>query len=55
MAYIVKARPNGFEVCRCETRRDALILISAMETNDVRNDTFEPDTYFIEESEGEAE
>lgn len=51
MAYIVKARPNGFEICRCEKKRDALLLISAMESKDVQEDTFEPDTYYIEEGE----
>lgn len=50
MAYIVKAKPNGFEVCRTETEREARILISAMESNDVREDRFEPDTYYIEEA-----
>ena len=51
MAYIVKAKPNGFKVCSCESERDARILINAMEANDVREDTFEPDTYYIEEGE----
>ena len=51
MAYIVKAKPNGFEVCRAETEREARILISAMESNDVREDRFEPDTYFVEREE----
>lgn len=50
MAYIVKAKPNGFEVCRTETEREARILISAMESNDVQEDRFEPDTYYIEEA-----
>lgn len=50
MAYIVKAKPNGFEVCRAETEREARILISAMESNDVREDRFEPDTYYYEEA-----
>ena len=49
MAYLVKAKPNGFEVCLAETEREARIMISAMESNDVREDTFEPDTYYIEE------
>ena len=49
MAYIVKVRPNGFRVCACPTERDARLMISAMERNDIMNDTFEPDTYYIEE------
>lgn len=49
MSYIVKAKPNGFEVCRAETEREARIFISAMESNDVRENLFEPDTYYIEE------
>lgn len=52
MAYIVKAKPNDFEVCRAETEREARILISAMENNDVREDRFEPDTYYYEEAMG---
>ena len=52
MEYIVKARPNGFEICRAATALEARIVISAMETNDVREDRFEPDTYFIEEVSG---
>lgn len=52
MAYIVKAKPLGFEVCRTETEREARILISAMESNDVREDRFEPDAYYIEEAMG---
>ena len=51
MAYIVKARPNGFRICACETEREARLLISAMESKDVQEDTFEPDTYYIEEGE----
>lgn len=49
MAYIVKAKPNGFVICSAETEKEARILISAMEANDVREDRFEPDTYYIEE------
>lgn len=48
MTYIVKAKPNGFEVCRCQTEREARLVISAIEGNDVLNDTFEPDSYYIE-------
>lgn len=51
MEFVVRARPNGFEVCRTKTEREARLLISAMESNDVREDRFEPDTYYIE-SEG---
>ena len=51
MAYIVKVRPNGFRVCVCETEKDARLLISAMESKDVQEDTFEPDTYYIEREE----
>jgi hypothetical protein len=52
MAYIVKTKPNGFVVCRTETEREARIIISAMESNDVQEDRFEPDTYYIEEAMG---
>lgn len=51
MAYIVKAKPNGFLICSCETEREARLIINAMEANDVREDRFEPDTYYIEEGE----
>ena len=48
MEFVIKAKPNGFEVCRTSTEREALILIKAMESNDVQEDRFEPDTYYIE-------
>lgn len=51
MAYIVKAKPNGFTICGCETEKDARLMIRALESKDVREDTFEPDTYYIEEGE----
>lgn len=51
MEFVVKAKPNGFEVCRTGTEREARLLINAMESNDVQEDRFEPDTYYIE-SEG---
>lgn len=51
MAYQVKSRPNGVLICSCPTEREARIMINAMETNDVREDTFEPDTYYIKEGE----
>ena len=51
MEFVVKSKPNGFEICRTGSEREALILINAMESNDVREDRFEPDTYYIE-SEG---
>ena len=37
---------------RCIGGLEARILISAMESNDVREDRFEPDTYYIEEAMG---
>ena len=51
MEFVVKSKPNGFEVCRTGSEREARLLINAMESNDVREDRFEPDTYYIE-SEG---
>lgn len=50
MKYIVKANPNGIVICSAETEREARILISAIESKDVREDRFEPDTYYIEEA-----
>jgi hypothetical protein len=50
MAYIVKAKPNGFVICSAETEREARIIISAIEHNDILEDRFEPDTYYIEEA-----
>jgi len=49
MEYVVKKKPNDFVICTCSTEREARILISGIESQDVRNDTFEPDTYCIEE------
>ena len=48
MEFVVKAKPNGFEVCRTKTEREARLLINAMESNDVREDRFEPETYYVE-------
>ena len=53
--YQVLARPNGFLVATCKTEREARILISAIESNDVREDKFEPDTYYIFKEGGEEE
>ena len=49
MAYIVKSRPSGNQICRVETEKQAVLLISAMESVDVQEDHFEPDTYYWEE------
>lgn len=51
MEFVVKIRPNGFEVCRRKTEREARDAINAFESDDVRRDDFQPDTYYIE-SEG---
>ena len=51
MEYIIKAKPNGMIVARAVSERDARVIISAMESNDVREDRFEPDTYYIDREE----
>lgn len=48
MEFVVKSKPNGFEICRTGSEREARLLIKAIESNDVRDDLFEPDTYYIE-------
>ncbi len=45
--YEVLARPNGFVIATCPTEREARILIRALESNDVQDGSFEPDTYYI--------
>ena len=45
--YNVLARPNGFLIATCQTEREARLMIQAIESNDVREDKFEPDTYYI--------
>ena len=45
--YNVLKRPQGFLVATCASEKEARRLISQIESNDLRNDTFEPDTYYI--------
>ena len=52
MAYIIKAKPNGMIVARAVSKRDARVIISTIESIDLREDRFEPDTYYIEEVSG---
>lgn len=48
MKYAVIKKPRNIEVCVCGTERGAVNLINALEAQDVRENVFEPDTYYIE-------
>lgn len=54
MAYLIHKRgasPRDQVLCERKTEREARELINRFESIDVREDIFEPDTYYIEEVE----
>lgn len=47
--YLVRKRPTGEVVARCENYRDAILTMNLFEVRDIEYERYEPETYYINE------